>query len=82
MPEKAGWTRFATETRAAATDEASRAKFRRYWRFAGPGILLIRKLLLPAVRREAERRAKARGIVILIRLHHSSRTPSGGYSST
>ena len=49
----------ATETRAVATDEASRGKFRRYWRFAGPGILLIRKLLLPAVRREAERRAIA-----------------------
>ena len=59
VPEKAGWTRFATETRAVATDEASRGKFRRYWRFAGPGILLIRKLLLPAVRREAERRAIA-----------------------
>jgi len=59
VPEKAGWTRFATETRAAATDEASRMKFRRYWRFAGTGILLIRKLLLPAVRREAEQRAKA-----------------------
>jgi len=59
VPEKAGWTRFATETRATATDEASRVKFRRYWGFAGPGIMLIRKLLLPAVRREAERRAKA-----------------------
>jgi hypothetical protein len=58
-PEEAGWTRFATETRAVATDEASRVKFRRYWRLAGPGILLIRKFLLPAVRREAERRAKA-----------------------
>jgi len=59
VPEKAGWTRFATETRATATDEASRVKFRRYWGFAGPGIMLIRKLLLPVVRREAERRAKA-----------------------
>ena len=59
VPEKAGWTRFATETRATATDEASRVKFRRYWGFAGAGIMLIRKLLLPAVRREAERRAKA-----------------------
>jgi hypothetical protein len=58
-PEKAGWTRFATETRAVATDERSRRKFRRYWRFAGPGILLIRRLLLPALRREAERRFEA-----------------------
>ncbi len=57
-PEQSGWTRFATETRVAATDETARARFRRYWRLTSPGILLIRKLLLPAVRREAERRAK------------------------
>jgi len=49
-------TRFATETRAAATDAVARARFRRYWRFAAVGIVLIRRLLLPALRREAERR--------------------------
>ncbi len=49
-------TRFATETRVAATDDGARAKFRRYWRWAGIGIVLIRWLLLPAVRRAAERR--------------------------
>lgn len=51
-------TLFATETRAAATDEQSRAQFRRYWRTFRIGILLIRRLLLPAVRREAERRSR------------------------
>jgi len=49
-------TRLVTETRAQATDPAARAKFLRYWRWAGVGIVLIRWLLLPAIRREAERR--------------------------
>ncbi len=49
-------TRLATETRVAATDEGARARFRRYWRVFGIGILGIRWLLLPAIRREAERR--------------------------
>jgi hypothetical protein len=55
-------TRFATETRALATDYESRIKFRRYWRTFGIGVLLIRRLLLAAVRRDAERlwRAAAR----------------------
>jgi hypothetical protein len=52
-------TRFATETRAAATDAEARAKFRRYWRRFGIGIILIRKLLLPAVQRQAERQWRA-----------------------
>jgi hypothetical protein len=49
-------TRFAQETRAAATDAAARSKFRRYWRWARFGIVAIRLLLLPAARRAAERR--------------------------
>lgn len=49
-------TRFAHETRAVATDDYARARFRRYWRWARIGIVAIRLLLLPAVRREAERR--------------------------
>jgi hypothetical protein len=49
-------TRFRTETRAAATDEEARRKFLRYWRWASFGIVGIRWLLLPAIRREAERR--------------------------
>jgi hypothetical protein len=48
-------TRFRSETRVVATDEPARRKFRRYWRIFGMGIVLIRWLLLPAVRREAER---------------------------
>lgn len=51
-----GVTRFAQETRAVATDANARARFRRYWRWARFGIVAIRLLLLPAVKREAERR--------------------------
>lgn len=49
-------TRFATETRAVATDAEGRKKFLRYWRSFKIGIVTIRLLLLPAIRREAERR--------------------------
>jgi hypothetical protein len=49
-------TRFTHETRAVATDAQARIKFRRYWRWARFGIVSIRLLLLPAVRRAAERR--------------------------
>ncbi|MGZ9031372.1 MAG: hypothetical protein ACXW2G_08365 [Burkholderiaceae bacterium] len=48
-------TRFVQETRAVATDAASRRKFMRYWRWARFGIIAIRLFMLPAVRREAER---------------------------
>jgi hypothetical protein len=51
-------TRFTTETRVQPTDDAARRRFRRYWRFAGIGIVLVRLLALPAVRREAERRVE------------------------
>jgi hypothetical protein len=50
-------TRFRTETRVLATDDAARKKFARYWRMFGAGIVVIRWLVLPALRREAERRA-------------------------
>ena len=49
-------TRFSQETRAVATDEGARRKFSRYWRWARFGIISIRLLMLPAVRKEAERR--------------------------
>ncbi|MEZ5319043.1 MAG: hypothetical protein R2752_16700 [Vicinamibacterales bacterium] len=58
-PLAGGRTRLATETRVVATDEAARRKFRRYWRIAGFGIVAIRLLVLPAIRRTAERRARA-----------------------
>jgi hypothetical protein len=50
---------FRTETRAVATDGASRARFRLYWAFASPGISMIRRLSLGPLKREAERRARA-----------------------
>lgn len=49
-------TRFVQETRAAATDETSKTRFLRYWRWARFGIVSIRLLLLPAIRRTAEQR--------------------------
>ena len=47
---------FWTETRAVATDEQARARFRRYWAFASTGIWLIRRVSLAALKRDAERR--------------------------
>jgi hypothetical protein len=49
-------TSFAHETRAVATDASARHKFLGYWRWARFGIITIRLLLLPAIRRRAERR--------------------------
>lgn len=49
---------FRTETRAFATDPTARARFRRYWSFLSPGIIVIRWAVLGPVKREAERRAR------------------------
>ena len=49
---------FRTETRAVATDASARTKFRRYWSFLSPGIIVIRWALLGPVKEEAERRAR------------------------
>jgi hypothetical protein len=54
-----GRTRLATETRVVATDATARARFLPYWRWARFGIIPIRWLALPAIRREAERRARS-----------------------
>jgi hypothetical protein len=54
-------TRLRTQTRVLATDDSARRKFRRYWRLFGAGIVLIRWLALPEVRRQAERRFRAQG---------------------
>jgi hypothetical protein len=51
---------FRHETRATATDPIARAKFHRYWAFFSPGIKLIRWLVLPQIRIEAERQVTAR----------------------
>ena len=52
---------FRTETRVATTDPAARAKFRRYWAFASPGIILIRWASLRPLKAEAERRIRVAG---------------------
>jgi hypothetical protein len=52
-------TSLASETRAVATDAAARMDFLRYWRWARFGIVGIRRLLLPAIRRSAEQRWSA-----------------------
>lgn len=57
-PLNDGESIFRTETRAIATDAGARAKFRRYWAFLSPGIILIRWLTLPGLRAEAERRVR------------------------
>jgi hypothetical protein len=48
---------FSTETRVLTTDPLSRERFRRYWAFLSPGILIIRYEILRLVRAEAERRS-------------------------
>lgn len=53
-------SRFSHETRALATDDEARRQFRRYWRWARVGIVSIRLLLMPAIRRKAEARAAGR----------------------
>lgn len=47
-----------SETRVVATDAEARRLFLRYWGLARFGIILIRWLLLPAIRRDAERLAR------------------------
>ncbi len=50
---------FRMETRAVATDAGARARFRRYWAFLSPGIILIRWASLRPLKAEAERRVRA-----------------------
>jgi len=50
---------FRTETRVVTTDPAARAKFRRYWAFVSPGIILIRWASLGPLKAEAERRVRS-----------------------
>jgi hypothetical protein len=49
---------FRTETRALACGAVSKSKFRKYWAFLSPGIVLIRLAMLAPLRRDAERRAR------------------------
>jgi hypothetical protein len=52
---------FRTETRAVATDASARSRFRRYWSFLSPGIIVIRWAVLGPVKKEAEHRARQEG---------------------
>jgi hypothetical protein len=56
-PTESGASTARTETRAVATDPQSRARFRRYWSLASPGIVLIRRLAMGLLKKEAERAA-------------------------
>jgi hypothetical protein len=49
---------FRTETRVVACGAVSKSKFRKYWAFLSPGIVLIRRAMLGPLRRDAELRAR------------------------
>lgn len=57
-PVNAAQSIFRTETRAVATDEDARRKFRRYWSLLSPGIIVIRWMALGPLKADAERRAR------------------------
>ena len=60
---------FRTETRVVTTDPRARAKFRWYWTRFSPGIVLIRRVLVRAVKAEAERRVRAARQAVLTIAH-------------
>jgi len=53
-------TELSSETRALATDGEARRRFLQYWSWARVGIVTIRWLLLPAIRKRAEALHRAR----------------------
>jgi hypothetical protein len=57
-PIDGGHSMFSTETRAIATDAVARERFRRYWAFLSPGIILIRIAAVIALRSEVERQGR------------------------
>jgi hypothetical protein len=57
LVDQDGGTRIETETRVLATDAQSRRGFARYWRLVRPGGAAIRRALLRAIARRAERSA-------------------------
>lgn len=70
-------TLFRSQTRAVATDEWSRRRFKRYWILAGPGVVLIRHLMMRTLKREAERLSRLPGPaepVLFTRKHQGSFT--------
>ena len=56
-PAARGESVFRTETRVATTDLAARRRFRWYWARFAPGIILIRRLMLRNLKKEAQLRA-------------------------
>lgn len=50
---------FRSETRALATDDVARQRFRTYWSFVAPGVWLIRRLSVTPMRRTAEHQSPA-----------------------
>lgn len=60
-PSADGGSTFRSETRVVATDPSSRKKFRWYWSFLSPGIILIRAAMLPGIAAEAERQWRIEG---------------------
>lgn len=65
VPAEDGGSIFRTETRAIATDPASREKFRWYWSFLSPGIALIRVGLLRTLAVAADRAWRLAGDEVL-----------------
>ncbi|MGY2127731.1 hypothetical protein [Blastococcus sp. SYSU DS0617] len=53
-----GGTRVGSETRIAATDDASRKRFARYWRVVRPGSSAVRWEVLTAVELRATGRLR------------------------
>jgi hypothetical protein len=47
-----------SETRAVTTDRVAREKFRRYWSLVSPGVILMRLILLRALKVKAEHRTR------------------------
>lgn len=54
VPDPGGGSVLSTETRVRADDPAARRRFRLYWLAIRPGSGLIRRLMLRAIRAEAE----------------------------
>jgi hypothetical protein len=55
-PAGASESIFRTETRVTTTDRAARARFRWYWARFSPGVVLIRRVMLRRLKKEAESR--------------------------
>jgi hypothetical protein len=59
VPEVGGGCVLHTETRILTGDAGARRRFRLYWTLVRPGSGLIRRLMLRAIRAEAERSVRA-----------------------